>query len=83
MIELIFYYEFYHDAMVFRLRMYKRNNRFGKFYSFNIVDGRYIVKVVEITSVVVHVNPCWTWFITVNSNYVVDSFQNSGVFNPL
>ena len=69
--------------MVFRLRMYKRNNRFGKFYSFNIVDGRYIVKVYEITSVVVQDKPCWTWFITVNSNYVVDYFQNSGVFSAL
>ena len=56
---------------------------FVKLYSVGIVDGHYIVKVDEMTSIFVQDNPWWHCLLPVNANFTLDHFQKSGVANAL
>ena len=49
------------------------------FYSGNIVYGHYFLWVDEMTSDVVHNNPCWPWFLPVSANFFLEYFQESSV----
>ena len=71
---LVLHSEFFCDELVFFFHMYLLNNRFVKFYSSDIVDGHYTVKVDEITSVVVDDNPWWHWLLPANANCVLNHF---------
>ena len=54
-----------------------------KFYPDDIVYGNYIVKVDEMTFVVVHDNPWWHWLLPMKINSIVDHFQKSGAVDTL
>ena len=53
------------------------------FYSGDIVDDHYLLWFDEMAYFVVHNNPLWQWLFPMNSNFVLDYFQDTGVVDGL